>query len=142
MQTDKSVSHLNSLLRAEISAVETYQQAIPKVTTSKNELVECERSHRQRVERLKGRILQLGGTPASGSGVWGSVAKLIEAGAKILGEKAAIAALEEGEDRGIKDYKGDMSDLDPDSKRLVEEELFPAQQKTHRAMSTLKHSLH
>ena len=37
---------------------------------------------------------------------------------------------------------GDMCDLDPDSKKLVEQELSPAKQKTHRATSNLKHSRH
>ena len=32
MQSEKAVEHLNSLLRGEISAVETYRQAIPAVT--------------------------------------------------------------------------------------------------------------
>jgi demethoxyubiquinone hydroxylase (CLK1/Coq7/Cat5 family) len=144
---EKSVTKLNSLLRGEISAVETYRQALAKVSvpTAKNELAECERSHEQRVLKLKDRVLALGGTPAEGSGAWGTFTKLIEGGAAALGDKAAIAALEEGEDRGLADYRNAMQDgetLDTESRSLVEQELLPAQMRTHRAMSSLKAALH
>jgi len=144
---EKSVTKLNSLLRGEISAVETYRQALAKVSvpTAKNELAECERSHEQRVLKLKDRVLALGGKPAEGSGAWGTFTKLIEGGAAALGDKAAIAALEEGEDRGLADYRNAMQDgetLDTESRSLVEQELLPAQMRTHRAMSSLKAALH
>ena len=140
METAKSLHHLNSLLRGEIAAVETYRQAIPSVSVAvaKSELVACEKSHQQRVDQLKNRIATLGGKPAAGSGAWGSFAKLIEGGAKLIGVRAAIAALEEWEDRGMADYQRDLSDLDFDSRKLVEDELRPAQERTHRAMSALK----
>ena len=144
---ENSVSKLNSLLRGEISAVETYRQALAKVKmpTAQAELAECERSHEQRVMKLKDRVRELGGKPADSSGAWGTFTKLIEGGAAALGEKAAIAALEEGEDRGLADYRSAMKDvasLDAESRSLVEQELLPAQMRTHRAMSSLKAALH
>src|SRR5215471_9092030 len=102
-QLEKAVSKLNSLLRGEISAVETYRQAIAKVKipTAREELAECERSHEQRVTKLKDRVLALGGKPSETSGAWGAFTKLVEGSATVLGDKTAIAALEEGEDRGV-----------------------------------------
>ena len=82
------VEQMNSFLRGEISAVETYRQAIDKVTdpSARMQLEHCRRSHQQRVDLLKQRILQVGGTPADGSGVWGAFAKLVEGGAKVFGD--------------------------------------------------------
>jgi demethoxyubiquinone hydroxylase (CLK1/Coq7/Cat5 family) len=146
-QLDKCVSKLNALLRGEISAVETYRQAMGrvKVPTARSELAECERSHETRVLKLKERVVALGGRPAEGSGAWGAFTKIIEGGAAVLGDKAAIAALEEGEDRGVTSYRTamrDTDDLDDESRSLIEDELLPAQMRTHRAMSSLKAALH
>lgn len=138
------VDQLNTLLRGEISAVETYRQALQKVNDARarNELEQCHVSHQRRVDMLKTRIIELGGEPAQGSGPWGAFAKAAEGGAAMFGEKAAIDVLEEGEDHGLKDYQKHLSDLDGASRMLVERELLPAQQQTHRTVSALKHTLH
>jgi demethoxyubiquinone hydroxylase (CLK1/Coq7/Cat5 family) len=135
----ESVDKLCSFLRGEISAVETYRQALaairdPEIRTT---LEECHLSHEQRVARLREVILRLGGTPPDGSGPWGAFAKLVQGGADSLGESAALAALEEGEDHGLRDYRGDLSVLDATSRALVGD-LLLEQQRTHAAMSTLK----
>ena len=98
------VEQLNSFLRGEIAAVETYRQAIDKVTDAsvRLQLEHCRRSHQQRADLLKDRILRVGGAPADGSGVWGAFAKLVEGGAMVFGDKAAIDVLEQGEDHGLK----------------------------------------
>jgi hypothetical protein len=137
------VGHLNSLLRGEISAVETYRTALAsvKVPTASTELTECMHSHERRVMKLRNRIVELGGTPVESSGVWGTFAKLVQESADVLGARLAIAALEEGEDRGVADYRKAMPDLDEQSRDLLEQELLPAQMRTRRAMSSLRHAL-
>jgi uncharacterized protein DUF2383 len=142
---DKTVDALNGFLRGEISAVETYRQAIDKLGSSStwtSRLEDCRRSHEQRVAKLRAQVAQLGGEPAKDSGAWGAFARLVEGGAKAFGERAAVAALEEGEDHGLKLYRGDLDKLDAISRRLVETDLLPEQEQTHRFMSTLKHNLH
>ena len=143
-ETDKAVDALNGFLRGEISAVETYRQAIEKLGSSPNrmQLEDCRRSHEQRVDKLREWVSRLGGEPAKDSGSWGAFARLVEGGAKTFGEKAAVAALEEGEDHGLKLYRDDLTKLDPASRQLVETDLLPAQERTHQFMSTLKHTLH
>lgn len=139
-----AVDTLNAFLRGEISAVETYGQAIDKLKTSPSriQLEQCRRSHEERVNRLRQEVIRLGGEPAEGSGTWGAFARLVEGGAKKLGEKAAIAALEEGEDRGLELYRSDLAKLDPASRSVVESEVLPAQERTHDSLSMLKHSFH
>lgn len=138
-----STDQLNSFLRGEISAVETYRLALEKVTDPAitNNLRECMSSHQQRVSLLQARVRTLGGMPSTDSGPWGAFAKLITGGATVFGDKAAVGALEEGEDHGLKDYKTDITKLDPESRTLVEQQLLPAQQRSHQTMSTLKKTL-
>lgn len=143
-ETDKSVDALNELLRGEISAVETYRQAIDKLggSPTRGQLEGCRQSHEQRIAKLREQVTRLGGQPETESGAWGAFARLFEGGAKAFGERAAVAALEEGEDHGLKLYRTDLEKLDAASRTLVETDLLPAQERTHRDMSTLKQTLH
>ncbi len=138
------IEQLNSFLRGEISAVETYRQAMAKVDDlrARTQLEQCHQSHQRRVDLLKMRIIQLGGQPSQGSGAWGAFAKVAEGGAAAFGDKPAIDVLEEGEDHGLKDYQSHLADLDSEGRLFVEQELLPAQQQTHRALSNLKHAMH
>jgi uncharacterized protein (TIGR02284 family) len=138
------IDQLNSFLRGEISAVETYRQALSKVndTRARTELEQCHTSHQRRVDLLKMHITELGGQPAQGSGAWGAFAKAAEGSAATFGEKAAIDVLEEGEDYGLKDYQKHLNALDANSRSFVERELLPEQLQTHRRVSTLKHTPH
>jgi hypothetical protein len=140
--SDQTVDKLNSFLRGEISAVETYRQAIEKLQGDRRRpiLEQCQRSHEHRVQLLRQEISRRGGSPAEGSGPWGAFAKLVEGGAKLFGEKAAISALEEGEDHGRDDYKRDLKDLDAAGRAFVEQNLLPEQMRTHQALSSLKHA--
>ena len=146
MAKKSSVDQLNSFLRGEISAVETYRMALDKLdATSPNrgELEGCLTSHQERVVALREAIQQLGGTPADSSGPWGVFAKAVEGTAKAFGDRAAIAALEEGEDHGLRDYRDELDDddLDIQSKSFLTSRLLPAQQATHDRMSQLKHRM-
>ncbi|HXU64861.1 MAG TPA: DUF2383 domain-containing protein, partial [Polyangia bacterium] len=77
MQT-KPVDTLNELLRGEISAVETYRQALEKLTNSdaRMQLEDACRSHELRVQKLKDQVVRLGGKPDETSGAWGAFARL------------------------------------------------------------------
>ena len=146
VDADAVTGILNKFLRGELSAVETYRQALERLNTSTcaADLTENKRSHEQRAEMLRNQISRLGGTPSDGSGAWGSFAKLFEGGAKLFGEKTAIAALEEGEDHGLKLYRNnsDVERLDLATRDFVERSLLPEQERTHRTTSRLKHAMH
>jgi hypothetical protein len=147
MGTKSNVEQLNSFLRGELSAVETYRMALDKLdatSVARTEVQQCLQSHEERVSMLRDAIITAGGTPADSSGPWGMFAKAVEGTAKVFGEKAAIAALEEGEDHGIKDYKDGMddNDLDINAKGLLTSQLWPAQKQTHARMSALKKQMH
>lgn len=138
------VGKLNSFLRGEISAVETYKQALDTVTDPaiRSQLQSCEEDHEQRVELLRARITELGGKPDTSSGAWGVWAKLVQAGGDLLGEKTALRALEEGEDHGLNDYRRDLDELDTETRSWVESNLLAKAEQTHGALSTLKRTVH
>ncbi len=142
--TGKDVETLNSFLRGEISAVETYRQALGKVSDDRvrDALEECRHDHEHRVEGLRERLRKLGGEPAESPGVWGTFAKVVQGGADLLGDKAAVQALEEGEDHGLNDYQRDVDQVHGEARRFVKTELLPAQKRTHERLSRLKRTLH
>lgn len=135
----RAIAQLNDLLRGELAAVETYRIAVERMKTFSKltDLQTCLTSHEERVSKVKNRISSLGGAVVDSSGAWGAFAKLIEGSAALFGEDAAIRALEEGEDKGVKDYRT-TADLDPAVRQFVDVELLPAQLQTHAIMSELK----
>ncbi|MBK7861851.1 MAG: DUF2383 domain-containing protein [Archangiaceae bacterium] len=140
---NRNIDQLNSL-RGEISAVETYAIALQKLpvdSPSRSRLDACRQSHAERVAALRAKILSLGGAPSDGSGPWGAMTKAIESSASVFGEKAAIDALEAGEDHGLRDYREDLSKLGPEARSIVTTQLLPQQETTHSTMSALKREL-
>ncbi|HEY9679312.1 MAG TPA: PA2169 family four-helix-bundle protein [Drouetiella sp.] len=133
---------LNGLLKGEISAVETYRQALEKVQDPSivTELQCAHSCHSARVADITRKVQEFGGTPAEGSGAWGAFAKMMEGGAKMFGEKACIAVLEEGEDKGLSDYQKLLEDSDP-AVQAAAQMLIAKQEGTHDKMSALKKRL-
>ncbi|MBC6904815.1 DUF2383 domain-containing protein [Saccharophagus sp. K07] len=147
MQTsDRSqdIKYLNSFLRSELSAVETYNQCIRKLDDSQiaSGLSDLQISHQRRAELLREKIRELGGTPEDSSGLWGSFAKMVEGGAKLFGDRSAIAALEEGEDRGRDEYIEKSDSLSPEVQRFVNAELLPEQRRSHDVLNRIQKLVH
>jgi hypothetical protein len=128
---------LNSLLRGELAATETYQQALPKLagTPGYEELRSIHKEHREAANTLRQHVHKVEGRPDQGSGAWGAFAKAVEGTAKAFGIDAALKALKEGEEHGIKEYEQAMKDsLPSECRSLIESRLLP-QTRTH--VSTL-----
>ena len=120
---------LNSLLRGELSAVETYDQAIAKFESAETvtTLTGMRDQHHNSVNKLRSHIIGHGGEPATSSGVWGSFAKLVTGTAKILGPSTVISALREGEEHGVNVYETALENLDvsPECRFLIRGDLLP-----------------
>jgi uncharacterized protein (TIGR02284 family) len=139
---DKEIQQLNSFLRGECSAVETYDQVIDRAKDPMllQVLRENRESHTRRKELLRQKIRTLGGNPSESSGAWGTLVKAIEGGAKMFGTSSAVAVLEEGEDHGLEDYRRDLHDLSMPTRQFVAG-LLQEQQTTHDKLSRLKHAM-
>jgi uncharacterized protein (TIGR02284 family) len=143
-QTSRDIEQLNSFLRGELSAVETYNQAIEKLDDDpamRQRLVALRDSHTARVQQLSSKIQALGGKPDDSSGMWGAFAKLVEGSAKLFGKSAAVQALEEGEDHGNRLYRDNIDELTPETQAFVRSQLMPEQRRTHDALSALQHQV-
>jgi D-serine deaminase-like pyridoxal phosphate-dependent protein len=137
------IDKLNELLRGEMSAVETYDIALGHMepdSAARSTLTTCRDSHARRVELMAREVSTAGGTPSAKSGPWGAFAKVVETGATAFGEKVAIAALEEGEDKGLRDYREAIAACDGTTRELILRDVMPLQEQTHRKMSQLKQS--
>jgi bacterioferritin (cytochrome b1) len=127
--TKDAIDSLNSLLRGELSAVETYRQAIDKLDggLGTTELSRLNAEHLEAADILRDHVLEHGGTPDDSSGAWGTFAQTVEGAAKLLGNKAAIGALKRGEEAGINSYENALTDenLPTDCKMLIRDHLLP-----------------
>ena len=137
MQTATSshtISELNALLRGELAATETYQQALAKIgdQAGTEDLRKIHAEHREAANQLRQYVHHFGGQPDQGSGAWGTFAKAVEGTAKLLGKTAALKALKEGEELGVSSYEKALQqgELPAECQWLINTKLLP-QTKTH-----------
>ncbi len=114
------------LIRAELSASETYRRALEKVgeDAGAGELRRIETEHRQAAEELARRVPD---RVPEGSGFWGAWALAVQTAAQAFGDAAAALALREGEIVGIRGYERALDDpgLSADLRSLIESRLLP-----------------
>jgi hypothetical protein len=134
-----SIDRLNGLLRDELAAIETYDEALRgrSAFSGKSELSYCQRSHERRAAVLRDKIASLGGQPATSSGLRGAWERLVEASATAVSDTLAIRALEAGEVRVMRDYRMGVAGLAPEVRSFVERSLVPEEEFTLRTMSDL-----
>jgi hypothetical protein len=140
-----NIETLNKFLKDELSATETYQQALDKLQDNTDlggseSLMPLHKAHQEAVSSLQALIQRLGGTPCEDSGTWGTWAKIVQGGANMMGTKAAFKALQSGEKSGAEEYEQALqeTDLPSDIRSLIETMLLPAQ-RAH--IVTLEHLL-
>ncbi len=138
-----SRDQLASFCRGELSAVETYRQAM-RVTQQSWVLTQLRAnlaSHEERARLLQQRILELGGDAPDTSGPWGAFATAVQGVASAINERAALSILEEGERHGLADYRADLGKVDGESLRMLENRIIPQQSQTHDSLHRIVESL-
>lgn len=110
--TQSCIDACNKLLRGEISAIETYSQALEKFksTSALTPLQQILEDHQRSAATLRIHISEMGAAPDTGSGPWGAFAKAVEGVATLLGKSPAIAILIQGEEHGISEYEEALND--------------------------------
>jgi uncharacterized protein (TIGR02284 family) len=142
----EAVRQLNSLLRGEISAAETYRMAIDKLAegdraTDAALLREMQEDHGRAAQQLRERIRALGGEASDSSGAWGAWAQTVQGTANLFGDAAALKSLKEGEEHGLKDYQEALDDLDAATAGIVQSTMIPSQQRHIDLLDQLIHSV-
>ncbi len=126
---EKCAEVCNELLRGELAAVETYDQAMEKFDSPSDReiLQKIQRDHSRSAEVLREHIVAMGATPAESSGPWGGFVRALEGAAKMLGESPALKLLETGENHGISEYQEalDNEEVMVEIKTRISEDLLP-----------------
>jgi len=130
----------NSLLRGELSAIETYGLAISKYkkepeTSALHEI--CD-EHVTSANLLRKNVRSMGGDPSIDSGAWGDFAKGVQCAADFFGENSALQSLQAGEEHGRNEYLEALENEDvmPECKALIRDELLP---RSERHLIQLRH---
>ena len=135
---------LNRCLRSELSAIETYRQALDRDRSQYGTQSEFQRlsailgEHEDAASRLRQAIQQEGGAPSTDSGAWGTWSKIVMGAAKLFGDKASLKALKEGEESGFKEYERAQRESDL-PRQLIDltSELMGRQQRHIRELDSL-----
>lgn len=126
---EKCIDTCNSLLRGELSAIETYGQAIEKYADEPvvDELRRIHSEHTDSALRLSANVRDMGGKPDTDSGAWGVFAAAIQGTANLFGNGSAIESLQRGEEMGCNGYEEALreNDLLPECAKMIREELLP-----------------
>jgi uncharacterized protein (TIGR02284 family) len=132
---------LNELLRNELSAVETFAQALLKLDNEPEAAVirRLASEHSQAATWLREQVTQLGGVPASAADSWAFWTQTVKGTSNLLGDAIACKALQEGEEHGLREYEEALSDpdLSADSRLLIRFTLIPQQHDHVEAMGRL-----
>lgn len=132
----------NSLLRGELSAIETYGQAIEKFrdATEQRTLEILRAEHVSSAQVLRHHLKEMGAQPSTSSGAWGTFAKAVEGTATMLGKSPALAALEEGEKHGIDEYRDALENEDvmEEIKDKIRQNLIPSLETHLKTLASLR----
>lgn len=136
----KVVRTLNSLLRSEISATESYSQAIPRVARHASDvevLRAIAKEHGTAVRSIRSEIERHGGKPEETSGVWPALTKTVDGPASVFGDAVALQALKDGEERGLVDYRDALQRVNDTTGEFIARSLIPAQEKHIRKLDEI-----
>jgi CBS domain-containing protein len=126
---DAGAEAVNALIKDELAAVESYRQAVGRLHgPAIAELRRLENEHERAAALLQQAVAERGIEPALTAGAWGVWSRLVESAAAMMGETAAIKALKEGEEHGVRDYERALKDgtLSSDVRALIQTELLPS----------------
>lgn len=122
-------ARIGTLARRELSAVETYRLALGRVGLEPGgeELRRIEREHEEAVGLLLESLRRRGEPAPRGSGLRGRWSRAVEGASLMLGRRAALRALKNGEARGLREYETALRDeaLAPEVKELIRGRLLP-----------------
>jgi rubrerythrin len=131
-KTVEGPTQLDDLIRGEMAAVRTYDNVLEKVKDAKEveKLKTIRKDHVNAVEKLKTFAGKDVKEDTNSSGAWGTFATAWTGGAKLFGDEAALKALNQGEEHGIREYKEALDDdsIKPELKQMIRTQFLPKQE--------------
>jgi bacterioferritin (cytochrome b1) len=135
---NKRTEWLNGMLRAELSAAETYSRMLETSASAEHhqEYERIREDHRESARLLNAQIIELGGIPSDEASTWQNIATLVSI-AHSPSDPSALKALIAGEEQDLLTYQGALGDaaLDGEARELVESMLMP---RTEAHLTTLR----
>lgn len=135
----KPQNALDKLLRDELAAAATYEQALNHVEdpAAQPELEKNRESHVSRAVMLAQLVREAGGTPAETAGPWGTFTKLVERTAAVISPEAVLEVLREGEKHSTNLYVREMTSLDGAQLKKVQDHGLAEQKATEGRIDAL-----
>jgi uncharacterized protein YjbI with pentapeptide repeats len=132
------IDRLNAYWRQEMSAVRTYDMTLERTRDPnlRRTLVELRDNHQRRAAGLRQALGAGAEEPAKTSSVWNAVARLLQRGAELLGDRGASALLEE-EQNELDVYLRDETTGGAQFAEFVHTNLVPEQRKTQELCRSL-----
>ena len=117
---------LNTLLRCELSAVETYDEAMRSFEDQfvLADLEKIREDHSRAVTLLQSRVTQFGGQQIESPGPWSAFTATSD-----MSRTLGLAALKQGEEHAINEYEESLRNegVNPECKQLIRAELLPSE---------------
>lgn len=140
MSKNMEPSQLDDLIRGEMAAVRTYDAALEKVKDKKElaKLKTIRENHVNAVAKLKTFATKDVAEDTKTSGAWGAFATAYTKGANLIGNEAALKALQQGEEHGINEYKEALDDdkIKPELKQMIRTQFLPKQEEHIKTLKT------
>lgn len=128
-ETSQCIDICNDLLRGELSAIETYSDAIDKYSDEPGVMIlrTIRDEHIDSANRLRSNVKSMGGDPDPDSGAWGGVTNAIQTTANFFGEGSALASLKQGEEIGRSMYEKALGNPEAlyECKEMIRTSLLP-----------------
>jgi hypothetical protein len=123
------IDSMNSLLRRQLAAVRTYDQALIKFVDPHllTDLQTIREDHIHAEILLREKVLQMGGEPVDIAEPWVSCAAAFSEDSKVVGPAAALDALRQAEEYSINELEDTLKheNMDIDCKNLIRSNLLP-----------------
>lgn len=133
-------SQLDDLIRGEMAAVKAYDSVLEKVKDEKEvtKLKQIRANHVSAVQKLKSYATTDVKEDTKSAGVWGTFAKTYTGSAKLFGDEAAVKALNQGEEHGLKEYKEALEDdnIKVELKQTIRTQFVPKQEEHIKTLKT------
>jgi hypothetical protein len=145
MQTNMEVfmKQVDELIRGEMSAVKSIDAILGKIKNEneKTQLNTIRQDHVMAIDTLKRFAPANFKESTESSGPWGAFASAFTGGASFFGDKAALKALQVGEQHGLNEYREAIEDdsINSELKQAIQSRLMPNQEKHLRTIDSYMH---
>lgn len=138
-----TLERLTGLCAQELSAAQTYQQALTIAAVSRHAgvLSRCYASHRNRAAALTQRVVAFEGVVPRSPGVWAPLRPVVATPVPVASERVVIGLLERAEEEWTRKYRDEMPALTVIDREFLANRVVPAQDATHAALGDLKQKL-